>query len=102
MYQYKTHLKTPFFKSMKYNGFPPSNCLLLTWKDYEKIKKYGEDSEIIFHVNFKKFSVKEVRKITIEELNKLIEHKLAKVNHLSIGKVININKRHCDLISQSK
>ena len=98
MYQHHIGVNTPFFKSQKYNGFPPTQCLPLSREDFDKVLEFGDDTEIIFHIDLISLRIKETRKITVGKVKKLLENGAAKENNLSIGKVINLNRINCELI----
>ena len=99
MYRHTVYIRTPFFMSMKYNGFPPGNCLLITETEFSKVSKYGDDAEIIFDIDFISLPIKEKRVITIGKLKELLNNNIAKRHNLSIGKLINVNKNNCQLIN---
>lgn len=98
---YHTYLVTPFIASEELIKIPTTECIGIAKEVFDELdEKYGDNTVIVFHINYILYNINEIRIITVHQLKGLIKKGLAKIRYgKAISKdMISLSRKSCKLI----
>lgn len=88
-------VRTPFRSAKKYVNIHSRDCIMISYVTLEKIALKGENTKILFDIEFEEFGVREQRETTVAEIKWMVEKGIAKKRYVeSMGfDAINIDRQ---------
>lgn len=100
---YHAYLVTPFIASDQLVKIPTEQCIGIAVNVLKELdEKYGENTVIVFHINYVLYNIKEIRIATVRQIKSLIDKGQARIRYgKAIDKdMVSLDKRSCKLLKE--